>query len=120
MFPSPSLVVLCSARMLVSFRHAVLARCYRTPIPPSRVKTFVGASANALKIQVWTALIAMLLLSYPQPRARRGWSLSNLVALLRLQLFVHHNLLAWLGRTRNLHSWGLAQEVFLKRGPTDG
>jgi hypothetical protein len=61
-----------------------------------RVKTFVGTSANALKIQVWTALIAMLILKYLQWRARFGWSLSNLVALLRYQLFVYRDLFQWL------------------------
>lgn len=61
-----------------------------------RVKTFVGTSANALKIQIWTALIALLLLKYLQLRARFGWSLSNLVALLRQQLFVYRDLWAWL------------------------
>jgi DDE family transposase/uncharacterized protein DUF4372 len=61
-----------------------------------RLKTFVGTSANALHIQIWTALIAMLLLKYLQLRARYGWSLSNLVALLRQQLFVYRDLQAWL------------------------
>ena len=61
-----------------------------------RIKTFVGTSANALHIQIWTALIAMLLLKYLQLRARYGWSLSNLVALLRQQLFVYRDLQAWL------------------------
>ena len=48
-----------------------------------RVKTFVGTSPNALKTQLWTALIAMLLVKYLQLRSTFGWSLSNLVALLR-------------------------------------
>ena len=61
-----------------------------------RVKTFVGTSANALKSQIWTALIAILLLRYLKLRARWGWSLSHLVALLRQQLFVHRELFAWL------------------------
>jgi hypothetical protein len=61
-----------------------------------RIKTFVGTSANALKVQVWTALIAMLLLKYLQLRARFAWSLSNLVALLRMNLFTHRDLWAWL------------------------
>jgi hypothetical protein len=60
------------------------------------VKTFVGTSANALKIQIWTALIAMLLIKYLQLRATFGWSLSNLVALLRQQLFVYRDLWIWL------------------------
>jgi Transposase DDE domain/Domain of unknown function (DUF4372) len=61
-----------------------------------KIKTFVGTSANALKVQVWTALIAMLVLKYLQLRARRGWSLSNLIALLRMNLFTHRDLWAWL------------------------
>jgi transposase len=61
-----------------------------------RIKTFVGTSANALQIQIWTALIAMLLLKYLQLRARFGWSLSNLTALLRQQLFVYRDLFSWI------------------------
>ena len=57
-----------------------------------RVRTFVGTSANALKTQVWTALIAALLFKYVQLRSKRNWSLSNLVALIRQQLFVYRGL----------------------------
>jgi Transposase DDE domain/Domain of unknown function (DUF4372) len=60
-----------------------------------RVKTFVGTSANALHIQIWTALIALLILKYLQLKARFGWSLSNLVALLRMNLFVYRDLWTW-------------------------
>ena len=58
-----------------------------------RVRTFVGTSANALKTQIWTALIAMLLFKYLQMRSQRIWSLSNLVALVRQQLFVYRGLM---------------------------
>jgi hypothetical protein len=61
-----------------------------------RIKTFVGTSPNALQIQIWTALIALLVLKYLQLRARFGWSLSNLAALLRQQLFVYRDLFAWI------------------------
>ena len=61
-----------------------------------RVKTFVGTSENALQTQIWTALIAMLLIKYLQLRATFGWSLSNLVALLRQQLFVYRDLWTWI------------------------
>jgi hypothetical protein len=61
-----------------------------------RVKTFVGTSANALKTQIWAALIAMLLLKYLQLRSRFGWSLSNLVAIIRQQLFAYRELYGWL------------------------
>jgi len=56
----------------------------------------VGTSANAVKIQVWTALITMLILRYLQLKARFAWSLSNLVALLRMNLFTHRDLWVWL------------------------
>src|SRR5580704_11768693 len=61
-----------------------------------RVKTFVGTSANALHVQIWTALIAMLLLKYLQMKAQYGWSLSHLVAALRQQLFVYRDLNRWI------------------------
>jgi transposase len=61
-----------------------------------RVKTFVGTSANALKTQIWTALIAMLLLKYMQLKSQYAWSLSNLAALVRQQLFVYRDLWLWL------------------------
>jgi Domain of unknown function (DUF4372)/Transposase DDE domain len=61
-----------------------------------KVKTFVGTSENAVQTQIWTALIAMLLVKYLQLRSRFGWSLSNLVALLRQQLFVYRDLMGWL------------------------
>ncbi len=61
-----------------------------------KVKTFLGTSANAVKTQIWTALIAMLILKYLQMKATYGWSLSNLAALLRQQLFIFRDLWAWL------------------------
>ena len=61
-----------------------------------KIKTFVGTSPNAGKTQVWTALIAMLLLRCLQLKAKFNWVLSNLLALLRQQLFFHRDLWAWL------------------------
>jgi len=61
-----------------------------------KIKTFVGTSANAVKTQVWTALIALLMLKYLQLKSRFGWSLSNLIALLRQQLFMYRDLYQWL------------------------
>lgn len=61
-----------------------------------KIKTFVGTSANAVRTQIWTALISMLLLRYLQLCSRFGWSLANLVALLRMNLFTHRDLMAWL------------------------
>jgi len=61
-----------------------------------KVKTFVGTSENALYIQIWTALIAVLLIKYLQFKSRFGWSLSNLVAFLRWNLFTYRDLWEWI------------------------
>ena len=62
----------------------------------AKVKSLLGASANAVKTQIWTALIAMLILKYLQIKSSFGWSLSNLAALLRRQLFIFRDLWGWL------------------------
>ena len=61
-----------------------------------KIKTLVGTSPTAVKTQVWTALITMLMLCLMQLKSRLGWSMSNLVALLRMNLFTHRELWAWL------------------------
>jgi hypothetical protein len=61
-----------------------------------KIKTFLGTSSNAVLTQIWTALIAILVLKYLQLTSTFAWSLSNLVALLRQQLFVYRDLFDWL------------------------
>ena len=61
-----------------------------------KVKTFVGTSANALKTQIWTALISMLLVKMLHMRSSFGWHLSNFCVLLRQQLFVYRDLWKWI------------------------
>jgi Transposase DDE domain/Domain of unknown function (DUF4372) len=63
-----------------------------------RIKTFIGTSENAVRMQIWTALIAMVVLRYLQLRSTWKWSLSNLVALLRYQLFVYRDLWSWINQ----------------------
>lgn len=63
-----------------------------------KVKTFVGTSENALYIQIWTALIAMLLIKFLQFKSKLCWSLSNLVAFLRWNLFTYRNLWEWIDK----------------------
>lgn len=60
------------------------------------IKSFVGESKNALLIQVWTAMISILILKYLRAKARYGWHLSNLVAFIRMNLFAKNNLYKWL------------------------
>ena len=61
-----------------------------------RVKSFVGTSENALRIQIWTALIAILLLKWLHHLSKAGWSLSNLASMLRLNFFSYRDLRDWL------------------------
>ena len=61
-----------------------------------KVKTFIGTSENALRIQIWTALIALLLLKYLHYISKAKWSLSNLACMLRLNLFTYRDLREWL------------------------
>jgi len=61
-----------------------------------KVKTFVGTTENALRIQIWTALIALLLLKWLQHLSHVSWSFSNLATMLRLNLFTYRDLLQWL------------------------
>ena len=61
-----------------------------------KIKTFVGTSENALYIQIWTALIAILMIKFLKFKSTFGWSLSNLVALLRWNLFTYRDLWQWI------------------------
>jgi len=63
-----------------------------------KIKTFVGTTANAVRIQIWTALIAVLIIRYLQFRSAFKWAVSNLVALLRWNLFSYRDLWEWLNR----------------------
>jgi hypothetical protein len=63
-----------------------------------KVKTFVGTSRNALLIQIWTALIAILLLKWMHHLSKANWSFSNLASMLRMNLFTYRDLRRWLDR----------------------
>lgn len=62
------------------------------------IKSFVGTSQNAVMIQIWTALITILLLKAMKAMAKHKWHLSNLVAFIRLNLFVKIELQTWLDK----------------------
>ena len=61
-----------------------------------RIKTFVGTTANAVKTQIWTALIALLAAKFLHLQVPFAWSFSRLLALLRQQLFADRDLGRWL------------------------
>jgi hypothetical protein len=65
-----------------------------------RIKSFIGGSANAVWTQIWTAMIAMLLIKFLQLKSKAAWSFSNLVYFLRMNLLVFRDLWDWLNDPR--------------------
>jgi Transposase DDE domain/Domain of unknown function (DUF4372) len=61
-----------------------------------KIKSFLSTSPNAVWTQIWTAVIAMLLIRYLQTKSRYKWSFSNLLYFLRMNLFVYRDLWDWL------------------------
>lgn len=62
------------------------------------IKSFIGTSENAVMIQIWTAVITILILKALKAMAKYNWHLSNLVAFIRLNLFVKIDLHKWLDK----------------------
>lgn len=60
------------------------------------IKSFVGTSPNAVEIQIWTALITVLLFAVLKQQAAYKWHFSNLVASLRLNTFTKIDLSLWI------------------------
>lgn len=80
------------------------------------IKSFIGTSHNAVMIQIWTALITILVLKALKAMARYGWNLSNLVAFIRLNLFVKIDLQHWLNNPFNETDVGKNQSENLYQG----
>jgi hypothetical protein len=77
-------------------RHVGDRNLLQNPEQHLKVKTFIGTSENALRIQIWTAFIVLLLFKYLHHLARFHWLMSNLSTMLRLNLFTYRDLLRWL------------------------
>lgn len=57
---------------------------------------FLGDNENAIKIQIWCALILNLLLTVIRKKLKRKWAFSNLVSFCRLHLFNYIHLIKFL------------------------
>jgi hypothetical protein len=66
-----------------------------------KIKSFVGVSENALRIQIWTALMALLLIRWLHHLSKAAWSLSVLASMLRMNLFTYRDLMDWLNDPMN-------------------
>jgi hypothetical protein len=60
------------------------------------LRYFLGDNENAIRIQIWCALIANLLLMVVMKSVRRKWAFSNIVSFCRLHLFNYISLLRFL------------------------
>lgn len=60
------------------------------------LKYFLGDNENAIKIQIYCALIVNLLLTVVQKQLKRSWSFSNLVSFCRIHLFNYLHLMRFL------------------------
>lgn len=67
------------------------------------INSFIGTSQNAVMIQIWSALITILMLKYLKLISKYKWHLSNLVAFIRLNLFVKIELQLWLDKPFEIH-----------------
>jgi transposase len=70
----------------------VIEAFFKTIKQHLKLKAFLGTSANAVKIQVYSALITMVLLEFLAAMSKRGWRVSHLLAIIRLSLYLHRDL----------------------------
>ncbi|HEU5146325.1 MAG TPA: transposase, partial [Chryseosolibacter sp.] len=62
------------------------------------LRNFLGDNENAIKVQIWCALIADLLLKVIQMRTQKPWSFANLASMVGLHLMTYINLLSFLNK----------------------
>lgn len=76
---------------------------------------FLGDNENAIRIQIWCALIADLIINYVRSKVKREWSFASLSSMIRIHLMTYIQLLKFLenpDRTLKL------QMALMNRGPT--
>jgi hypothetical protein len=68
------------------------------------LRNFLGDTENAIRIQIWCALIADLLLKVIQKQVKKNWSFMNLASMIRLHLMTYINLWQFLNHPeKTLH-----------------
>ena len=60
------------------------------------LKYFLGDNENAIEIQIWTAMLANLLITLVRSRVKRNWAFSNMVSIIRQQLMNYINIYCFL------------------------
>ena len=60
------------------------------------LKYFLGDNQNAIEIQIWTAMLANLLISLVGSKVKRKWAFSNMVSVIRQHLMSYINIYRFL------------------------
>jgi hypothetical protein len=60
------------------------------------LKYFLGDNENAIEIQIWSALLANLLITLVKSKINRKWAFSNMVSIIRQQLMNYINIFSFL------------------------
>lgn len=60
------------------------------------LKYFLGDNENAIEIQIWSAMLANLLITLVKSKLKRKWAFSNLVSIIRQQLMNYINIYSFL------------------------
>lgn len=76
---------------------------------------FLGENENAIRIQIWCALIADLILKLVQAKLKRNWSFGNLSSMVRVHLMTYIHLFKFLENPD--HSL-INLQLIQNRGPT--
>ena len=63
-----------------------------------KIKSFLGTSRNAILIQIWTAMISYLLLSYLKFLSTYKWTIGSLMNIMPMLLFLRRCLWEWLNK----------------------
>lgn len=77
-----------------------------------KIKTFLGTSKNAVMTQIWIALITLLMIAYYKFKAKIGLSLSQILKLVRLNLFVRKSLLELIDPASYVQSAPVGKQLF--------
>lgn len=56
------------------------------------LKYFLGDNQNAIEIQIWSAMLAKLLITLVKSKIKRSWAFSNRVSIIRQQLMNYINI----------------------------
>lgn len=60
------------------------------------LKYFLGDSQNAIKIQIWCALILQILMLVIKRKVKKRWAFSNMISMVRLHLMIYIDLIKFL------------------------